>query len=498
MKRILTGHCMKHFLTLTFGLGVLSGCAPAMARSGATPAVKPLAAVVDSVVSTAPLIRTHWGILVVDGANGRELFRHDAQRHYIPASNTKLVVTAVALGTLGSDYRYSTEMRAAGGAGDSVDVLVVSGSGDPTLSARFHGERYAALDSMAQRIAQRGLRHIDSLIVDASAFDDTHVHSAWEVGDLPWSYAPPTGAFAVEEGTFTLIVEPGATLGAPARVWVDGTAAQPIAGTIITDTAGARPRLSIDYLARTDTVFLSGSIGLGMPADTSMLAVTRPDRFAARALAEALARVGVVVGDVDVVHDSATAYAYRSRGSLLMSFESPDMSDIVAAILQPSQNWIAEQLLKTLGAVYRDDGSWSAGLDVEREYLVGTAGVDSMAFSLRDASGLSAQNLLAPEAIVQLLAHARAQPWASAYRTALARPGLEDSTLENRLEALAGRLFAKTGTISNVATLSGYLVTDDGRDVLFSIMANSSGRSSGDVRAGIDRIVSAIATEDGS
>src|SRR5690606_3205118 len=134
---------------------------------------------------------------------------------------------------------------------------------------------------------------------------------------------------------------------------------------------------------------------------------------------------------------------------------------------RPSQNWIAEQVLKTLGHVYRGSGGWDTGLDVEREYLVGTAGLDSMSFSLRDGSGLSAQNLLAPEAIVRLLAHARAQPWADAYRSAMAQPGLAGSTLSSRLDALEGRMFAKTGTIANVNGLSGYLVADNGRELLF-------------------------------
>lgn len=483
---------------IPFLLLLATACAPAATRTSATPAAKPLAAVIDSVISTSPLDRTHWGILVADGDSGRELYRHDARLHHIPASNTKLVVTAVALGTLGPEHRYGTELRSAGATGDSTPLLVVHGTGDPTMSARFYGARYAALDSIARAVAATGLSRIDTLLVDATAFDDANVHGAWEVGDLPWSYAPPTGAFAVEEGTFQLVVTPGSRVGAPAGVHVPATAAQPVHALVTTDTAGARARLSIDYLARTDTVVITGSIGVGATPDTSTLAVTRPAHFAGVALAEALGRAGVRVGGVNVVNDSSAAAALRVRTRPLYVHLSPPVSEIVAAILQPSQNWIAEQMLKTLGVVYEGTGSWSAGLEVERAYLTDSVGIDSLAFSLRDASGLSAQNLLAPEAIVALLGHARAQPWAGVYRSAMAQPGLDESTLENRLVPLAGRLFAKTGTISNVATLSGYLVRDDGREILFSIMANSSGRSSSDVRAGIDRIVTAIATGGGS
>ena len=486
---------MKRWIPL---LITLAGCGPAIAPPSLPAPPKPLAAVVDSVVSSAPLDRTHWGVLVVDAASGRELYRHDAARHYIPASNTKLVVTAVALGLLGPDYRYTTTVRAGALRADTAAVVVVRGSGDPTLSARFFGARHAALDSLAHAIRRQGVHAIDTLIVDAGRFVDEHIHGAWEVGDLPWSYAPPTAAFAVEEGTFPLVVAPGSYVGAPASAHVPGTAAQPVVARVTTDTTGARTRLRIDYLERIDTVYVTGTIGLGAPPDTSSLAVTRPAHFAATAFGEALGRAGVAVGAVVVATDSAESRMLEARTTPVVEHASPPMSDIVAAILRPSQNWIAEQVLKTLGAEHGEGGGWAEGLAVERRYLIEEAGVDSMSFSLSDASGLSAQNLLAPEAIVRLLAHARARPWADAYRSGMAQPGLEGSTLARRFPGLEGRLFAKTGTIANVNSLSGYVVADDGRELLFSILTNGSGRPSANVRAGIDRIVQAIAAGGGS
>src|SRR5690606_5521005 len=93
---------------LLFPALLLTACAPAATTRAPAPP-RTLAEVADSVMRAPPLDRTHWGVLVVDAATGRELYRNDAHRHFIPASNTKLVVTAVALGTLGPDYRYRTE-----------------------------------------------------------------------------------------------------------------------------------------------------------------------------------------------------------------------------------------------------------------------------------------------------------------------------------------------------------------------------------------------------
>jgi D-alanyl-D-alanine carboxypeptidase/D-alanyl-D-alanine-endopeptidase (penicillin-binding protein 4) len=89
----------------------------------------------------------------------------------------------------------------------------------------------------------------------------------------------------------------------------------------------------------------------------------------------------------------------------------------------------------------------------------------------------------------------RRAPWAAQYRAALPTPGLRGGTLSNRLTGLEERLAAKTGTISNVNALSGYLRSADGRDITFSILTNASGRASSDVRRGIDALVQALARE---
>jgi D-alanyl-D-alanine carboxypeptidase/D-alanyl-D-alanine-endopeptidase (penicillin-binding protein 4) len=168
--------------------------------------------------------------------------------------------------------------------------------------------------------------------------------------------------------------------------------------------------------------------------------------------------------------------------------------EIVEGILEPSQNWMAEQLVRSLGATDSTRAGWSDGLAAVREYLVSRVGVDSLDVSLRDGSGLSAYNLVTPRAVVAILLHAARQPWGPAYRTGMAEPGEEGSTLASRLDGLEGRLFAKTGTISNVNSLSGYLVTDQGREVVFSILTNGSGLPASLVRDSMDRLVRTLAS----
>ena len=472
------------------------------ADSGRPPLLLGVPGVVDSVRHTPPLDRMHWGVAAYDREADRVLLRVNVDRHFVPASNMKLVVTAVALGRLGPDFRYRTTVHAENLADGTASALVVTGSGDPTMSARFHGEPLAAMRMLADSIARSGLRRVEGpLVVDVTRFDSQRIHPTWEIGDLDWYYAAPTSALAVDEATMTLVVSPGARAGEPGNV----TALAPdglitIDQSLVTDTAFSRNEVGFIRTPGTNAFRFSGRVPSSANPDTISIPVHDPAAFAGEALLRLLRERGVeVTGDVIVLDaDSPEAESGRWNAQLagfqpVAAWSSAPLSQIVEAILEPSQNWIAEQLLKTLGAELGAAGTWREGIEVERRYLIDVANIDSAAFHLVDGSGLSAQNLLSPDAIVQLLVHAGQQDWAGLYRSAMAEPGESESTLENRLVAYEGRVFAKTGSITHVNSLSGYLVTEDGSDVVFSVLSNGSGVSAGAVRAGIDRIVAALA-----
>jgi D-alanyl-D-alanine carboxypeptidase/D-alanyl-D-alanine-endopeptidase (penicillin-binding protein 4) len=505
-------------LALPFLVGA---CATAPRLAAPAPTAGSVAAVVAAVTTQPPLERTHWGVAVYDPASRRLLYSLNPEQHFIPASNTKLVVTAVALGVLGPEYRYRTELYAVDSAlkaaegrgrgeraatGTAVEGLVLVARGDPTLSRRFHPEGPTPLESLADSVAAAGIRRVSGeVVIDASYFEYQPVHPAWEVGDLVWGYGAPTDAFAVEEATFRVVVEPGAVAGEPALVT---TLAPPgavaVRAAVITDTAGSARRTTARRLYLSDLIEITGTVPLGARPDTIHLAAPHPAELAAREFVAMLAARGVrVEGGVRVVRDTLEAAALRGEGvpggaagsgalRPIATWRSAPLAEIVAAILKPSQNWIAEQLLKTLGAERGARGNWREGLGVEREYLHDVVGIDSTAVWLSDGSGLSAQNLLTPQAIIQLLDHARGQPWGTVYLQAMAQPG-ESGTLERRLTEFKGRLFAKTGSVTHVNTLSGYLYADDGRELLFSIMTNATGWPAAEVRRAMDRVVRAVA-----
>jgi D-alanyl-D-alanine carboxypeptidase/D-alanyl-D-alanine-endopeptidase (penicillin-binding protein 4) len=228
-----------------------------------------------------------------------------------------------------------------------------------------------------------------------------------------------------------------------------------------------------------------------------------PVRLAGAALAGALHRAGIALGQGSEIRwtvgealgPNCLAGAVRGcpRARRVTTMESPPVEELVHAVLAPSQNWIAEQLTLALGAELGTGGSWPGGLRVLEGFLKDSVGIDSLDVSPRDGSGLSAYNLVTPRALAQVLQYMAARPDGARYMAAMAEPGEMGSTLEKRLAGLEGRVFAKTGTISNVNTLSGYLVREGGQVVIFSILANGAGLDDASVEATLDEVVRILA-----
>ena len=504
-----------------------------------------LAETIDAVVSAPPLDQVHWGILILDPARDQVVYARNAHRKFVPASNMKVLSTATALSLLGPRHRLETSIWAVGEmdpvSGHLNGDLVLRPSGDPTFSDRFYPSARAPLDSLAQGLRRAGLRSVSgTLVVEASAWDSTTVPGSWMVGNLASRSGATGSAFAIAEGEVVVEVRGAGREGAPAETrWWPQTPQDFFSASFVTAPPDSSFRREVHYLPESRRLKLEGRVPLG-EVDTTSVSQRAPEAVAAHALLRALEDEGIpVAGGVRIIWaegqplgpgECVSGRPEREPGPMtagpgpdrpsrgqedgrrlrtsvqerhllphcanarkLTSISSPPMVEMVQAILEPSQNWMTEQLVHILGLEFGEEGSWQEGFRVEEEFLTGTAGVDSLDLHFRDGSGLSAYNLVTPRAMVRILEHMLEGPHGDLYRDAMAEPGEEDSTLERRLEGLEGRVFAKTGTISHVNSLSGYLITDSGRELIFSVLTNGSGLPSSVVRGGIDRVVKAAA-----
>jgi D-alanyl-D-alanine carboxypeptidase/D-alanyl-D-alanine-endopeptidase (penicillin-binding protein 4) len=218
--------------------------------------------------------------------------------------------------------------------------------------------------------------------------------------------------------------------------------------------------------------------------------VPDPNLYAARALRQALADAGVGVAGTTRSTTDSLLYAHRRSSPPLAEVQSRPLKDWIFPILNTSQNWFAEMLLKHLGKQFGKAGSWPEGLAVERRFLIDSMRVDSTQFSLSDGSGLSSSNLVSPLAFTQVLRFMRRHPRYSTFAAGLPMAG-QVGSLKNRFIAspLAGRVRAKTGSIARVQSLSGYIELGGGKSLTFSVQANHHAESGRIMLNAIDSVV---------
>ena len=461
-----------------------------------------LARRLDRLLDAPPFDRHHWGVVVLD-TTGKVLYGRNPTRLFIPASNTKLVVSAAAAVLLPPDGSVATSVYGAGPLEDGVlrGDLVLYGRGDPTMSRRCYDAdttRAGACETdpmrrmreLAAALRAKGVRRIAGDIVgDGSYFEPTMIQETWESGDLVWWYAAPVTGLAFNDNSVDLRWEPGPAAGAPGRITFTPDFGDLTLENRTWTSAERGTGLEAGRLGPFG-IWVGGSITATAAARTSYLALPDPNRFAASALRQALAEAGISVTGATTSTTDSARYAQARRGAPLAETSSRPFREWLAPILGPSQNLFADMLLKQVGRQLRGEGSWRAGLEVERRFLIDSVGIDSTQFSLRDGSGLSHTNTVSPWAFARLLLWMRRHPGFAPFQSALPVAG-RSGTIRTRMvrTPVEGRVMAKTGTISRVNALSGYVLLPDGRTRIFSIQTNNHDLSGTAMLARIDSLV---------
>jgi D-alanyl-D-alanine carboxypeptidase/D-alanyl-D-alanine-endopeptidase (penicillin-binding protein 4) len=427
-----------------------------------------------------PIVRRRGGrigVAVYAADLGNPLYLHNADRPLTPASNMKLYTTAAALDRLGPDFQYTTSVYADGEIhpdGTLDGDLILIGRGDPTLSGRFYADSVTfVFDRFAARLKQMGIRRITGEVVgDATYFDDARIAPGWDRRNLLRWYGARSSALSSNDNVVTIEIQPGGWAGAPpALTFYPHTDRLEISNQAI--TVGRRGGRSIGIRREPETgeYVIRGRIPLRSRALQYMVSVEDPALYTTSVFADRLKRAGIEVeGGERVVHRWQREGA-RSA-TLLVSHTSPRMSDIVKVVNKRSQNFFAEQVLKTLGAVFKADGSFTSGAEVVYDVLEGL-GLETDGLTIEDGSGLSRLNRLTARHTAELLVAMRSHPLFDEFYDSLAIAGEDGDPRRLDSAAARGNVHSKTGTLRGVSALSGYVTTSDGELLAFSILINN-------------------------
>ncbi|GAB5521842.1 MAG: D-alanyl-D-alanine carboxypeptidase/D-alanyl-D-alanine-endopeptidase [Rhodothermales bacterium] len=465
---------------------------------------------IDAIVGDSAFANAWWAVHVVDPASGEVIYSHNANKSFIPASNTKLYTTYAALQALGPDFRYETPLYYSGTIQDGVlyGNLIIRGSGDPTIGGRFNdGDRTAAFRSWASALKQLGITRIEGDIIgDDDFFDEQALGYGWSWDDELFYYSAETGALSFNDNCIDFALE-ATTQGAPTQItWEPhNTSFVQVHNTSRTIDASMRINENYDRPREANTFTLGSLVPEGQ-TDFESLTVHNPTRFFLHIFRDVLLAEGFAhQGDIVDIDEMSIKPSYANPGlTLVAKITSPPLAEIIKVVNKNSQNFYAEQLLKTLGAfdlplpLTADEelpnGSAARGIEVSRSYF-GTAGVDTSRIQLVDGSGLARQNLVTATMTTDLLHAAWSLPdssYTNTYLRSLAIGG-QEGTLRSRFNhAEAPVVYAKTGTVGNASALSGFMNPNTSRPLIFAIMVNHYTVPTRNVRAAQDRIIIAL------
>ncbi len=435
-----------------------------------------------------------WGIQILDPSTNQVLLEVNPDKAFPPASVLKLVTTSAALEKLGPEFQFRTGIYTNGTLGSDGVVsgdLILVGRGDPNLMPPVSEfvEKSALVD-LAETLQNLGIQKVQGNIIgDDSYFDSSSYGDGWTAQDLRSPYGARPSALSINNNVFWVYTRPG-NYNEPVRVSIEPrTSYFRIQNSAETGTSRSRQTLHVRLKPGTKTIVITGVL----PSTKTLrqhIILEEPAEVAATMLKEELKRRGIgVQGKACLIHDGDVPEDTRESWSLLAEYRSRPLIRALEIINKQSQNLHAEMLLRTLGAIFRNEGTNEAGLEVVKEFLV-ESGIDSDKIQMNDGCGLSRDNLLTPRFQTSLLQFISERPYFELFLKTLAVSGT-DGTLKNRLSAaqVKGSIYAKTGSLKGVMTLSGYMTTKSGRNLVFSIFANNV-NSTARVKKTIDQICS--------
>jgi D-alanyl-D-alanine carboxypeptidase/D-alanyl-D-alanine-endopeptidase (penicillin-binding protein 4) len=432
-----------------------------------------------------------WGVVVQSLDRSDRLFEVNPRTLLVPASTAKLLSMATAIDAVGWMYRFETTLQTNGMVADGVlhGDLVVVGSGDPSTGGRAGDDFTGWIDA----VKMLGIREIDGRIIgDDDLLEEPRPQIGWAWDDLATSGAL-YGALNLEENRTTVTVTPALTAGESAQVALEPIASErPLIDRVTTGERSSTQLLWGEQRPGETALTIAGSIPAGaMPAKLSV-AVGNPTLWFVRALRFRLNEAGIAVSGDAVDIDDLPAPLDRSTMMVLYTHRSRPLSELIRPLFKDSINLYGEAMFR-LNAP-RANFTNDAAIDGMRQRMIGWGiGADGEQFV--DGSGLSRRDVVSAETMVAILARMYDPDPAAPWMVALPLAGV-DGTLANRMRSTPAErnLRAKTGSMSNVRSLAGYVTTRSGEHLAFAAMVNNFEGTGAEANQALDTIAVTLAT----
>lgn len=441
---------------------------PAAPAGGIPPGLAP---------SLAPLVNgqlasnSSVSIQIVEVDSGQVVAQRTPENTIAPASNMKIFTTAAALDLLEQPWEYVTPLQIRGEVDATGtlrgDVRIV-GRGDPTIGGRFHdGNARAVIERWARALQNSGVKTIEGdVVLEYGYFDTEYVHPTWPRDQLVNWYEAPIASLSMQEGTVMVRVIATRAGQMPRVEFEPPNTYTTLANRAV--TGGGRGVYITRFLG-TNEIIVRGNIPGNLAPTEVFVTVENPLQYFANVVATTFQGGGInIAGGVKLVKQDP-----RTDWRTIDEYRTP-LSVVNIVINKQSQNQYAEQLLKTLGAEIRGNGSWQGGSEAVEAWLSGKLGVPPEQFDMVDGSGMSRDNRASAKAFITVLRHVWKGPYRREFLASLPYSGDPASRYGRRLrqEPYAGKVFAKTGYISGVIGLSGYVRGNSGRIYAFSFLFN--------------------------
>ena len=453
----------------------LASCAKASPPVAAPPRPDPLQQLrIDIAAATqAPGVdRAAWGIVVHSLDRNERLFELNPHALLVPASTAKLVSAATAADAVGWDYRFETTLRSNGTIADGVltgDLFIV-GSGDPSIGGRGGDDVGPWIDALKAL----GIRRIDGRVIgDDDALEEPRPALAWTWDDLGYATGALFGALNFAENKMTVQVTPGEAIGSPPALHVDPQAEwRALDNAAVTTPARSPQQLWPEQRPGAPLLTIAGSIPAGARPATLTVSAGNPTLWFAQVFRYRLQKAGIDVTGPAMDIDDVSPHPVTAAMTTLYTYRSHPLGDIVRPLFKQSINLYGEALMRlnaARGALPTND----AALEGLRLRLA-SWGIAPDGQQLVDGSGLSRRDVVAPDVLLAILQRMFDATGTSPWMAALPVAGV-DGSLENRMKGTVAErnVLAKTGTMSNIRSLAGYVTTRDGEHLAFVVMVNN-------------------------